>query len=71
VTNLSSLGAHVRESDNGFAYRVYRCIDRVAKGCETGQVPVVVDHTRDTSAQSWVQHLDTALAKMPSVSSPQ
>jgi hypothetical protein len=56
------LAAHLRESDGGFAYRAYRCVDRVAKGCEDGQQSQVVDHTRDTSAQAWVQHLQTALA---------
>ena len=67
TTNLSGLNDRLRESDGGYAYRDYRCVDRVAKGCESGQVNVVVDHTRDTSAQSWTQHLATALAQTMSV----
>jgi len=59
------------EADNGFAYRAYRCVDRVAKGCESGQAQQVVDHTRDTAAQAWVQHLQTALTeRMLSVDAP-
>ena len=60
--NLSELDARMQEADGGFAYRMYRCVDRLAKGCESGQASAVVDHTRDTSAQSWVQHLQTALS---------
>ena len=61
-SNTTALEAHLRDADNGFALRSYRCVDRVARGCESGQVSVVVDHTRDTAAQAWVQHLQTALA---------
>ena len=61
-SNARALEARLRETDDGFALRSYRCVDRVAKGCESGQVTIVVDHTRDTSAQAWVQHLQTALA---------
>ena len=61
--NVRALEAKLREADNGFAQRLYRCVDRVAKGCETAQVPQVVDHTRDTAAQAWVQHLQSALAE--------
>jgi len=62
-SNVQALEAKLREADNGFGYRAYRCVDRVAKGCETGQVQQVVDHTRDTAAQAWVQHLQSALAE--------
>ncbi len=62
-SNVQALEARLREADNGFAYRAYRCVDRVAKGCESGQVQQVVDHTRDTAAQAWVQHLQAALAE--------
>src|SRR5207302_10215504 len=61
--DVQALESRLREADNGFAYRAYRCIDRIAKGCETGQVQQVVDHTRDTAAQAWVQHLESALAE--------
>ena len=61
--NVHSLEAELRETDSGFAYRAYQCVDRTAKGCESGGMPQVVDHTRDTAAQAWVQHLQSALAE--------
>jgi len=61
--NAQSLQRTLREADGGVAYRVYRCVDRVATGCESGTVARVVDHTRDTAAQAWVQHLQAALAE--------
>ena len=64
----SELDARLHESDGGYAYRAYRCVDRVAKGCETGTPPTVVDHTRDTAAQAWAQHLHTALGRQLSAS---
>jgi hypothetical protein len=66
--NMNGLASRLAEADGGYAYRAYRCVDRVAKGCESGQVSVVVDHARDTSAQAWVQHLQTALGSPPSPS---
>ncbi len=62
-SNVHALEAKLLEADHGFAYRAYRCVDRTAKGCESGQVQQVVDHTRDTAAQAWVQHLQSALAE--------
>ena len=62
-SNAQALEAKLLETDKGFAYRAYRCVDRVARGCESGQVTQVVDHTRDTAAQAWVQHLQSALAE--------
>jgi uncharacterized protein YyaL (SSP411 family) len=70
-SNANALETKLREGDNGFAYRAFRCVDRVAKGCESGQVQQVVDHTRDTAAQAWVQHLQVALAeRLLSVEAP-
>jgi len=68
--NLNSLQTDLAEPDGGYAFRSYRCLDRVAKGCETGQVQHVVDHTRDTSAQAWMQHLQASVAgaELPEVS---
>jgi hypothetical protein len=60
--NADALAAAAREADGGYAYRHYRCVDRSAPGCESGQVRWVVDRTRDTSAQAWHQHLDAAIA---------
>jgi uncharacterized protein YyaL (SSP411 family) len=62
-SNARALDGDLREADSGYAYRAYRCVDRIATGCESGQVQHVVDHTRDTAAQAWVQHLQTALAQ--------
>jgi len=62
-SSADRLDTRLREADGGFAYRAYRCVDRVARGCESGQVSQVVDHTRDTSAQAWMQHLQTAIAE--------
>jgi Glycosyl hydrolase family 76 len=62
-SNARALEGDLREADSGYAYRSYRCVDRVAVGCQSGQVQHVVDHTRDTAAQAWVQHLQTALAQ--------
>ena len=59
-SNARALEGDLREADSGYAYRSYRCVDRVAMGCQSGQVQHVVDHTRDTAAQAWVQHLQTA-----------
>jgi hypothetical protein len=61
-SNVAGLDARLAEADGGYAYRAYRCVDRVVKGCESGQVSMAVDHMRDTSAQAWVQHLETMLA---------
>jgi hypothetical protein len=61
--NVRALESTLRESDGGFAYRAYRCVDRVAKGCASGQVAQVIDRTRDTAAQAWVQHLQSAIAE--------
>ena len=61
--NVRSLEAHLRDADGGFAYRAYRCLDHVAKACDGGSATQVIDHTRDTAAQAWVQHLETALAE--------
>ena len=65
--NVRALADRLREGDGGYAYRAYRCMDRLAKGCEAGPPTVVVDRTRDTSAQAWVQHLQTALAHASTV----
>ena len=61
--NAGALIAKLREADGGYAYRGYRCVDRIAPGCQSGRVPSVVDRTRDTSAQAWMQHLQTDIAR--------
>jgi hypothetical protein len=61
--NADALSNRLRESDAGYAYRAYSCADKSATGCASMPPPtVVVDHTRDTSAQAWAQHLQAALA---------
>jgi hypothetical protein len=58
--NAGALADHLRESDGGYAFRTYRCVNRTATGCEAGPPTIVVDRTRDASAQAWVEHLETA-----------
>jgi hypothetical protein len=60
--NADVLAERLGEPDGGYAYRAYRCVDTVAPGCRDGPATVVVDHTRDTAAQAWVQHLQEAIA---------
>lgn len=62
--NADALAGRLREGDGGYAYRGYQCVDKVATGCEAGPPTVVVDHLRDTSAQAWMQHLQTAFAEV-------
>ncbi|MBV9580495.1 MAG: hypothetical protein JO057_18080 [Chloroflexi bacterium] len=60
--NADALSSRLREPDAGYAYRAYVCVDTKPTGCAAGPPTVAVDHTRDTSAQAWVQHLQAALA---------
>ena len=59
--NADALSSRLRESDGAFAYRAYQCVNKLAPGCEAGPPATVVDHLRDTSAQAWMQYLQTAL----------
>ncbi len=61
--NADALVAAVREPDGGYGYRYYRCVDRSAPGCESGEAVWVEDPTRDTAAQAWMQHLQTAIGR--------
>jgi uncharacterized protein YyaL (SSP411 family) len=61
--NAASLTAATAEADGGYAYRHYPCLDAGAPGCAGGRTRWVVDHTRDTAAQAWAQHLQAALAQ--------
>jgi hypothetical protein len=61
--NAEGLAASLGEPDGGYAYRHYRCVDRLARGCESGRFPRIVDRTRDTAAQAWMQHLQTVIAR--------
>jgi hypothetical protein len=60
--NADALSSRLREADGGYAYRAYQCVNTTAVGCAAGPPTIVVDHTRDTSAQAWAQHLQAALA---------
>jgi hypothetical protein len=60
--NADALSSRLREPDGGYAYRAYQCTDPSAMGCSATPSTIAVDHTRDTSAQAWAQHLQTALA---------
>jgi Fe-S cluster biogenesis protein NfuA len=59
--NADALADALHEGDGSYAYRHYRCVDVFAPGCESGLVRSVVDHTLDTSAQAWPQHLQALL----------
>jgi hypothetical protein len=61
--NAAALAANTAEPDGGYAYRYYACVDQRAAGCAGGRVRWAVDHTRDTAAQAWAQHVQTALAR--------
>ena len=61
--NVEALTTALREPDGGHALRHYRCVDLIASGCESGDVTWVVDHTRDTAAQAWAQHLSVAIGR--------
>jgi Glycosyl hydrolase family 76 len=58
----TALAARLRAPDGGYGTRAYVCVDRVARGCESGQVRIVVDTTVDGAAEAWAQLLETALA---------
>ena len=63
-SNAAALAASTGESDSGYALRHYRCLDTSAAACVgTSRGRTVVDRTRDTAAQAWAQHLQTALAR--------
>jgi hypothetical protein len=60
--NANALSARLRAPDGGYGMRSYVCVDTVARGCESGQVHILVDNTLDGAALAWAQHLETALA---------
>ena len=59
--NAKALAANLGEPGGDYVLRNYRCVDRIALGCESGEFNWVVDHTLDTAAQAWTQHLNVAL----------
>jgi hypothetical protein len=61
--NAASLAANAGKQDGSYAYRYYACVDARAPGCGGGRARWSTDHTRDTAAQAWAQHLQTALAR--------
>lgn len=61
--HADALRVTLGESDGSYAYRHYQCVDTHAPGCEAGGFPWVVDRTSDTSAQAWMQQLQTGLAR--------
>jgi uncharacterized protein YyaL (SSP411 family) len=60
--NANGLSARLRAPDGGYGMRSYVCVDRSARGCESGQMHIVVDNTLDGAALAWAQHLETAVA---------
>jgi hypothetical protein len=61
--NADALVASASEPDGSYALRYYACVDGRAPGCNGGRTRWSADHTRDTAAQAWAQHLQTALAR--------
>ena len=61
--NADALTASLRGVDGAYAQRHYRCVDRRAPGCESVVFKWAFDQTRDTAAQAWIQHLQTAIAR--------
>ena len=61
--NASALATLTGESDGGYALRAYRCLDASPACAASNRGKTVVDRTRDTAAQAWAQHLQTALAR--------
>jgi hypothetical protein len=61
--NAKALTANAAEPDGSYALRYYTCVDGRAPGCNVGRPRWAADHTRDTAAQAWAQHLQTALAR--------
>jgi uncharacterized protein YyaL (SSP411 family) len=61
--NANALSSRLRAPDGGYGARSYVCVDALARGCENGQVHVVVDQTLDGAALAWAQHLESALAE--------
>jgi hypothetical protein len=61
--NANAITANAAEPDGGYALRYYACVDARAPGCAGGRGRWAADHTRDTAAQAWAQHLQAALAR--------
>ncbi|MCC7369232.1 MAG: hypothetical protein IT306_12460 [Chloroflexi bacterium] len=62
--NGLALATTAVEADGGYALRYFRCLDPNLAACAGGnRGKTVVDRTRDTAAQAWAQHLQTALAR--------
>jgi hypothetical protein len=61
-TNGNALSRRLRAPDGGYGVRSYVCVDTFARGCESGQVHIVVDQTLDGAALAWAQHFETGLA---------
>lgn len=65
-----AMATRLRAPDGAYALRSYVCVDRIARGCERGDVRIVVDPTVDGAALAWSQHLETALAERSIPSTP-
>ena len=61
--NAKSIAGSAIEPDGSWALRYYSCVDRRAPGCNDARARWASDRTRDTAAQAWAQHLQTALAR--------
>lgn len=61
--NAKALTTSAGQPDGSYALRYYACVDGRAPGCNVGRPRWSADQTRDTAAQAWAQHLQTALAR--------
>ena len=62
-SNANAIIANTGQQDGSYALRFYACVDPRAAGCNGGRARWATDQTRDTAAQAWAQHLQTALAR--------
>ncbi len=61
--NAKAIAASAAQPDGSYALRYYACVDGRAPGCNVGRPRWAADHTRDTAAQAWAQHLQAALSR--------
>lgn len=63
-SNAGALSTSLGEQDGSYALRMFICTDTRAPGCTPqARGRWIVEHTRDTAAQAWTQHLQVALAR--------
>ncbi|MCC6419015.1 MAG: AGE family epimerase/isomerase [Gemmataceae bacterium] len=62
--NAQALTSALSDARGSYALQHYGCISRAdLLGCESSEIPWVIDWTLDTAAQAWTQHLNVALGR--------